>query len=62
MSSSPTDTAAATPTLLAVLGAFAIALLAGCIADTAEDSDLPWASNRSWEGMAPISPLMDRYD
>ena len=38
-------------------------LLTGCIADTAEDSDLPWASSRSWEGLAPISPtIMDRYD
>ena len=38
-------------------------ILAGCIADTAEDSDLPWASNRSWEGIAPISPqIMDRYE
>jgi len=39
----------------------ALALLAGCIADTAEDTELPWASNRSWEGMAPISNLIDRY-
>ena len=38
-------------------------LLAGCIADTAEDSDLPWASNKSWEGIAPIAPtMMDRYE
>ena len=26
----------------------------GCIADTAEDSDLPWATNQGWEGMIPI--------
>ncbi len=46
--------------LLASLG---IALLAGCIADTAEDTELPWASSKSWEGMAPIAPsVMDRYD
>ena len=46
-----------------VLSALAIALLAGCIADTAEDTDLPWSSNKSWEGMAPIAPtVMDRYD
>ena len=39
------------------------ALLSGCIADSAEDSDLPWASNKNWEGIAPIAPtLMDRYD
>ena len=38
-------------------------LLAGCIADSAEDSDLPWASNKNWEGIAPIAPtMMDRYD
>ena len=47
----------------AVLAAFALSVLAGCIADTAEDSNLPWSSNRSWEGMAPIGPsLMDRYE
>ena len=46
-----------------VLAAFALTVLAGCIADTAEDTDLPWASNRGWEGMAPISPMMtDRYE
>lgn len=45
------------------LAAFALSLLAGCIADTAEDSDLPWASNKSWEGIAPIAPSdMERYD
>ena len=39
------------------------AALAGCIADNAEDTNLPWASNRGWEGIAPISPaMMDRYD
>ena len=47
----------------AVLAAFALAAVAGCIADTAEDSDLPWSSNRPWEGMAPIAPsVMDRYE
>ena len=47
----------------AFLAAFAISVLAGCIADTAEDSDLPWASNKNWEGIAPIAPtVMDRYD
>ena len=40
-----------------------VGLLSGCIADTAEDTDLPWASNKSWEGIAPIAPtLMDRYE
>ena len=46
-----------------ILTAFALALLAGCIADSAEDSDLPWASNKNWEGIVPIAPsVMDRYD
>lgn len=45
------------------LAALGLGLLAGCIADTAEDTDLPWASNKSWEGIAPISPaITDRYD
>ena len=45
--------------------AFGIGLLAlaGCIADTAEDTDLPWASGQSWEGLAPVAPsVMDRYE
>ncbi|MBP5284934.1 MAG: hypothetical protein ILO34_02345 [Kiritimatiellae bacterium] len=47
----------------ALLASLALALLAGCIADTAEDSNLPWASSKSWEGMAPIAPsVMDRYE
>ena len=46
-----------------ILAVFALALLAGCIADSAEDSDLPWASNKNWEGIVPIAPsVMDRYD
>lgn len=51
------------PLALTLFGALALGLFAGCIADTAEDSDLPWASNKNWEGMAPIAPAMlDRYD
>ena len=47
----------------AVLAGFARTVLAGCIADSAEDSDLPWASNKGWEGVAPITPtMMDRYE
>ena len=43
--------------------AAALGLLSGCIADTAEDTDLPWSSNKSWEGMAPVAPtMMDRYE
>ncbi|MBO4448588.1 MAG: hypothetical protein J5807_03785 [Kiritimatiellae bacterium] len=49
---------------LAALGAFfALSQLCGCIADAPEDSDLPWASSKSWEGIAPIAPsVLDRYD
>lgn len=47
----------------ALLAALLLPLLAGCIADTAEDTDLPWSSNRGWEGIAPIAPtMMDRYE
>ena len=54
MSLSPTKFA------LAILAGL---LLGGCIADSAEDSKLPWASNRSWEGLMPVAPsVMDRYD
>lgn len=46
-----------------LLAAAALGLAAGCIADSAEDSDLPWSSNRSWEGMGPLPSIMtDRYD
>jgi outer membrane murein-binding lipoprotein Lpp len=49
---------------IAVLAALVGAcILSGCIADTAEDTDLPWATNKKWEGIAPISPtITDRYD
>ena len=47
----------------AFLATLALAALAGCIADSAEDSDLPWASNKNWEGIVPIAPsVMYRYD
>lgn len=46
-----------------LLGALALGLLAGCIADTAEDSDLPWSSNQNWEGLGPLpQSMIDRYD
>lgn len=46
-----------------MLAAFALGLLSGCIADTAEDSDLPWARNQGWEGMIPLpAGMADRYD
>ena len=38
-------------------------LLSGCIADTAADSDLPWASDQGWENMMLMpGGMMDRYD
>ena len=37
--------------VILALGAWA---LAGCIADTAEDTDLPWARNQGWEGVIPL--------
>lgn len=47
----------------AACAALSLAALAGCLADTAEDTDLPWASNKGWEGIAPLAPsMMDRYD
>lgn len=46
---------------LFLLGAAAY-VLTGCIADTAEDTNLPWATNQSWEGIAPLGPsVVDRY-
>ena len=57
MSSSRTNLIMAAAALLAA------AILSGCIADTAEDTDLPWATNKNWEGIVPIAPtLMDRYE
>ncbi|MBO7482361.1 MAG: hypothetical protein J6U17_00545 [Kiritimatiellae bacterium] len=62
-SSSQTDPVRLGAAARALLAAVALATLAGCIADSAEDSNLPWSSNKSWEGMAPIAPsVMDRYD
>ncbi len=57
MSSSPSKWLLATFVLLVLLG------LTGCIADTAADSDLPWATNHSWESLGPLpSQMIDRYD
>lgn len=60
MKSSPNNA----PVWMRVLaGALALGLLAGCIADSAEDSDLPWSSNQNWEGMGPLPSIMtDRND
>jgi hypothetical protein len=38
-------------------------LCGGCIADTAADSDLPWASDQGWENMMLLpSGMMNNYD
>ena len=42
-----------------ILGALALVLLAGCIADSAEDSDLPWSTNQNWEGLGPLPAIMN---
>jgi len=47
--------------LAAILGL--ASLFTGCIADTAADSDLPWASDQGWENMMLMpGGMMDRYD
>ena len=57
MSSSPSKF------LLAALAALVLMGLAGCIADTAADSDLPWATNHSWESLGPLpAQMIDRND
>lgn len=62
MSCSPIDARRAA-LARAAIAALAVSILAGCIADSAEDTNLPWSSSKSWEGMAPIAPsVMDRYD
>ncbi len=49
--------------LLALVAAIILFGLTGCIADTAADSDLPWATNHSWESLGPLpSQVIDRYD
>ena len=49
--------------LLAALAALFLMGLVGCIADTAADSDLPWATNQSWESLGPLpAQMIDRND
>ena len=49
--------------LLGMLAGLVLLGLTGCIADTAADSDLPWATNHSWESLGPLpSQMTDRYD
>ena len=61
MPSSPNDGSWRMLAWAAALGALLLA--GGCIADTAEDSDLPWATNQGWEGMIPIpAGAANQYD
>ena len=61
MPSSPSNGTWRTFAWVAALGALLLA--GGCIADTAEDSDLPWATNQGWEGMIPIpAGAANQYD
>jgi hypothetical protein len=49
--------------LWAVFAVLILAGLTGCIADTAADSDLPWATNHSWESLGPLpSQMTNPYD
>ena len=62
MPSLPSDGAARRAALWAGTLA-ALLLVGGCIADTAEDSDLPWSTNQGWEGMIPIpAGAANQYD
>ena len=46
-----------------LLLAVGLVALSGCIADTAEDSDLPWSRDQGWEGQIPIpGNAAGRYD
>lgn len=63
MSSLPSRTSRVFSRTCVLAGALALGFLVGCIADSAEDSDLPWSSNRNWEGLGPLpSVITDRYD
>ena len=49
--------------LFAALATLVLLGLTGCIADTAADSDLPWATNQSWESLGPLpAQMIDRHD
>lgn len=49
--------------LLALVAASVMFALSGCIADSAEDKDLPWSSNQGWEGMIPLpAGALNQYD
>ena len=51
-----------TKLLLALFAAFVLLGLTGCIADTAADSDLPWATSHSWESLGPLPSQMMGHD
>ncbi len=51
-----------TKLLLALFAAFVLFGLTGCIADTAADSDLPWATSHSWESLSPLPSQMMGHD
>ena len=45
------------------IAAVSLACVSGCIADTPEDSDLPWSQNKGWEGMIPLpANALHQYD
>lgn len=49
--------------LLAAVAVYVLLGLTGCIADSAADSDLPWATNHSWESLGPLpSQMTNPYD
>lgn len=64
MRSSPSNSESGRPLLWrAFLILALLVLVGGCIADTAEDSDLPWASDQGWEGLIPLpSNAINQYD
>jgi hypothetical protein len=48
---------------LALVVISAMLVFVGCIADSAEDKDLPWSSNQGWEGMIPLpAGALNQYD
>ena len=50
-------------TAFCVIAASILFGLTGCIADTAADSDLPWATNQSWESLGPLpAQMIDPHD
>lgn len=51
-----------THSLCALLAAFALLGLAGCMVDNPNETDMPWAAPAGWEGTMPLpGGYMDRY-